>query len=47
MPFSIIGDWNTKVGGQETPGVIGKLGLRVQNEAGQKLKEFAKKMHWS
>ena len=40
MPFSIIGDWNTKVGGQETPGVIGKLGLRVQNEAGQKLKEF-------
>ena len=36
----IIGDWNTKVGGQETPGVTGKLSLRVQNEAGQKLKEF-------
>ena len=28
------GDWNAKVGSQETPGVIGKLGLRVQNEAG-------------
>ena len=38
--FFIIGDWNTKVGGQETPGVTGKLSLRVQNEAGQKLKEF-------
>ena len=40
MPFSIIGDWNTKVGGQETPGVTGKLGLRVQNEAGQRLINF-------
>ena len=29
-----IGDWNAKVGSQETPGVTGKLGLRVQNEAG-------------
>ena len=28
------GDWNAKVGSQETPGVIGKFGLRVQNEAG-------------
>ena len=32
----IIGDWNTKVGSQETPGVTGKFGLEVQNEAGQK-----------
>ena len=31
----IIGDWNTKVGSQEIPGVIGKFGLEVQNEAGQ------------
>ena len=30
----IIGDWNAKVGSQETPGVTGKFGLRVQNEAG-------------
>ena len=30
----IIGDWNVKVGGQETPGVTGKFGLGVQNEAG-------------
>ena len=33
----IIGDWNAKEGSQETPGVTGKLGLRVQNEAGQRL----------
>ena len=32
----IIGDWNAKVGSQETPGVTGKFGLGVQNEAGQK-----------
>ena len=32
----IIGDWNAKVGSQETPGVTGKFGLEVQNEAGQK-----------
>ena len=31
----IIGDWNTKVGSQETPGVTGKFGLRIWNEAGQ------------
>ena len=43
----IIGDWNTKVGSQETPGVTGKFGLGIQNEAGQSLIEFAKKMHWS
>ena len=36
----IIGDWNAKVGSQETPGVTGKFGLGVQNEAGQKLIEF-------
>ena len=36
----IIGDWNEKVGSQETPGVIGKFGLRVQNEAGKKLIDF-------
>ena len=36
----IIADWNTKVGSQEIPGVIGKFGLGVQNEAGQRLTEF-------
>ena len=36
----IIGDWNTKVGSQEIPGVTGKFGLGVQNEAGQRLIEF-------
>ena len=36
----IIGDWNAKVGSQETPGVKGKFGFGVQNEAGQKLIEF-------
>ena len=36
----IIGDWNAKVGSQETPGVIGKFGLGMQNEAGQRLIEF-------
>ena len=39
VPF-IIGDWNAKVGGQETPGVTGKFDLGVQNEAGQRLIEF-------
>ena len=33
----IIGDWHAKVGSQETPGVTGKFGLGVQNEAGQRL----------
>ena len=32
----IIGDWNAKVGSQETPGVTGKFGLGIRNEAGQK-----------
>ena len=36
----IIGDWNAKVGSQETPGVTGKFGLGVQNEAAQMLIEF-------
>ena len=36
----IIGDWNAKVGNQETLGVIGKFGLGVQNEAGQRLIEL-------
>ena len=36
----IIGDWNAKVGSQETPGVTGKFGLGVRNEAGQRLIEF-------
>ena len=36
----IIGDWNAKVGSQEMPGITGKFGLRVQNEAGQRLTEF-------
>ena len=36
----IIGDWNAKIGCQETPGVTGKFGLGVQNEAGQRLIEF-------
>ena len=43
----IIGDWNAKVESQETPGVTGKFGLGMQNEARQRLIEFAKKMHWS
>ena len=33
----IIGDWNAKVGSQEKPGVTGKFGFGVQNEAGQRL----------
>ena len=36
----IIGDWNAKVGSQETPGVTGKFGLEIRNEAGQRLIEF-------
>ena len=38
----IIGDWNAKVGSQETPGVTGKFGLGIWNEAGQRLIEFCK-----
>ena len=36
----IIEDWNAKLGSQEIPGVTGKFGLGVQNEAGQRLIEF-------
>ena len=36
----IIGDWNAKVGSQETPGVTGKFGLGIWNEAGQRPTEF-------
>jgi len=36
----IIGNWNAKVGSQETPGVTGKFGLGIWNEAGQRLIEF-------
>ena len=36
----ILSDWNAKVGNQELPGVTGKFGLGVQNEAGQSLTEF-------
>ena len=39
VPF-IIGDWNAKLGSQETPGVTGKFGLGMRNEAGQRLIEF-------
>ena len=36
----VIGDWNATVGSQETPGVTGKFGLGIRNEAGQRLIEF-------
>ena len=42
----IIGDWNAKEGSQETPGVTGRFGLGVQNEAGQRLIEFCQGTHW-
>ena len=38
----IIGDWNAKVGSQEIPGVTGKFGLGIRNEAGQRLIEFCR-----
>ena len=43
MSFDVlftIGDWNAKVGSQETLGVTGKFGLGVRNQAGQRLIEF-------
>ena len=43
----IIGDWNAKVGSQETSAVTGKFALGMLNEAGQRLIEFCQKMHWS
>ena len=42
----IKGDWDAKVGSQETPDVTGKFGLGIWNEAGQRL-IFAKRTHWS
>ena len=36
----ITGDWNAKIGSQETSGVTGKFGLGIRNEAGQRLIEF-------
>ena len=36
----VIGEWNANVGSQETPGVTGKFGLGMRNEAGQRLTEF-------
>ena len=42
----MIGDWNAKIGSQEIPGVIGKFGLGVQNEAGQRLIEFFQETYW-
>ena len=46
-----MGDWNARVGSQETPGVTGKFGLGVQNEARKKDcfagQSFAKKTYWS
>ena len=38
--FKSIGDWNAKVGSQETPGITSKFGLGIWNEAGQRLIEF-------
>ena len=38
----MMGDWSAKVGSQETPGVTGKFGLGIQNEAGQRLIEFCR-----
>ena len=42
----IITDWNTEVGSQEISGVTGKFGLRVQNEAVQRLTEFCQENAW-
>ena len=43
----IIGDWNAKAGIQETPGVTGKFGLGMWNEARQRLIEFCQENDWS
>ena len=42
----IIGDWNAKVGSQETPGVTGKFGLQYKMKQGKGEQSFAKRMHW-
>ena len=46
MSFS-TGHWNAKVGSQETPGVTGKFGFGIWNEAEQRLIEFYQRTHWS
>ena len=43
----IIADWNAKVGSQETPGVTGKFGRGIRNEAGQRQIEFCQRTHWT
>ena len=43
----IIGNWNGKLGSQDIPGVTGKFGLGIQNEAGQRLTEFCQRTHCS
>ena len=43
----MTGDWNAKLGSQETPGVTGKFGLGIRNEAGQRLIKFCQRTHWS
>ena len=45
--FFIIGDWNAKVGSQETPGVTGKFWPWNTERSRAKTNSFAKKMHWS
>ena len=44
--FFIIGDWNAKVGSQKTPGVTGKFGLGIWNEAGQRLCRVHHEKNW-
>ena len=43
----IIGDWNAKIISQEIPGVTGKFGLGIENEAGKVLTEFCQEENWS
>ena len=43
----IIGDWNAKIRSQEIPGVTGKFGLGIENEAGKVLTEFCQEENWS
>ena len=43
----IIGEWNAKVGSQEIPGVTGRFGLGIRNEAGQRLIQFYQETHRS
>ena len=43
----ILGDWNAKIRSQEIPGVTGKFGLGIENEAGKVLTEFCQEENWS